>query len=158
MDKIEKLYNQLTAIKFVKFFLSGGLAFLIDTSILLAIKYLFFGGEDVQILGTVSIAKLISSTAGILFMFTLNRNWVFSENKNKRISIQGAKYIAVTITNLLIANLLFSFYLSELAYLATISSADTTTLGGAITAFANLLSELSKMFISFFAYKYLVFR
>lgn len=155
MERILKLYRQLLAVKFVKFFLSGGTAFLVDTGVLLGIKFIILGGTDILIFETVSVAKLVSSIAGITFMFFLSRTWVFSENKEKNVAVQGGKYLGVTIANLLIANILFGFFLTQLNYLF---SPEVTSHLGVMTAVSNLLTEAVKMFISFFAYKYLVFR
>lgn len=154
-SKITDLKNKLLAIRFLRFFLSGGLSFVIDTAILISIKAVVFNGVDYKIFDTISVAKLISGTVGIILMFTLNRLWVFAESKESSIKKQGSKYIAVTVVNLLLASVLFSFFTTLVLQVMGDGFASHITI---TITLANLLTEGTKMIVSFFAYKYLVFR
>lgn len=154
-QKITQLKDKLLAIRFLRFFLSGGLSFLIDTAILITIKAVVFHGVDYRLFDSVSIAKLISGTVGIIIMFGLNRLWVFTEAKDKSLKKQGAKYLIVTIVNLVIASILFTFFSSIVTQLLGSNLSSHITLS---VTLANFLTEGTKMIISFFAYKYLVFR
>lgn len=154
-QQVVQLKNRLIAIRFFRFFLSGGLSFCVDTAVLILIKSLVFSGVDVKLLGTISIAKLVSGTFGIIVMFTLNRSWVFSESKEQSLKKQSAKYLAVTLVNLLIASILYGFFSGILSQVFPFEYLIHVSL---FVVIANLLTEATKMIISFFAYKYLVFR
>ncbi|MFS8131202.1 MAG: GtrA family protein [Candidatus Dojkabacteria bacterium] len=154
-ERIVLLKNRLFAIRFLRFFLSGGLAFLVDTGVLIIVKAVFFNGVDYKVLGTFSVAKLISGSFGIMVMFTLNRFWVFSESRGVSLRKQSARYLLVTVLNLIFASLLFPIFASLLSQVFT---SDYLLHISLFLILTNLLTEGSKMIISFFAYKYLVFR
>jgi len=154
-QKIIDLKNKLLAIKFLRFFLSGGLSFLIDTGILISIKTIVFHGTDYRLFDTISIAKLISGTVGIIIMFGLNRLWVFTESKSSNLKKQTAKYLLVTALNLIFASILFSIFSSVLSQ---IFIRDYLIHLSLFVVIANLFTEATKMIVSFFAYKYFVFR
>lgn len=154
-QSIINLKNRLFAITFLRFFLSGVLSFLIDTGILISLKAFAFNGVDVKILGTISLAKLISGTVGIILMFALNRVWVFTKSKEGSLKKQTAKYLIFTFLNLIFASILFSFYSTLVLQFFGNDIASHLTIS---VTLANLFTEGTKMVISFFAYKYLVFR
>ncbi|MEO6729293.1 MAG: GtrA family protein [Candidatus Dojkabacteria bacterium] len=154
-ERIANLKNKLIALKFIRFLISGGTAFLIDTAILISIKAIIFGGVDVKLLGTISVAKLVSGTVGIIFMFVLSRSWVFADAKESSIKKQTVKYLLYTGLNLIFASILYTFFSVLLSQIFPEQIIVHATI---FIAFSNLLTEGTKMVVSFFAYKYLVFR
>ncbi|MEP7103813.1 MAG: GtrA family protein [Candidatus Dojkabacteria bacterium] len=153
-SKITNLIHKLLALKFMRFLISGIFAFSIDTGILIFVKIVLFNGTDYKLFQVLSIAKLISASVGMITMFMLNRAWVFVESKNGNVKKQGAKYILINLVTLVIASILYSFYYSVITTFLSGTTINTTIL----ISLANFLTEGTKMVISFFAYKYLVFR
>jgi len=144
--------------KFVRFFISGGISFLVDTIVLALTTFLIFQGQNVTILGTISIPKLLSAAVGLTTNFLLNRNWVFKVNNDRKIQNQAFKFILFSIINVFFASIIYNIYLGAIFYLADLVHFDINGLNNTIILIANLATEGTKMVISFFGYKYFVFK
>ena len=141
---------------FSKFFLSGVFSFLVDTIVLSVIIVLIFKGENVLLFGSISIAKLISSSIGLFTNFVLNRNWVFKAKSNGTIRRQSIKFITFSAVNVIFASIIYNIYLEIIIFLTTQFRLNIEM--NFIFIFTNLITEGTKMIFSFFGYKYFVFR
>lgn len=149
MEIISKLKNKFLTKEFLKYFLSGITAFLVDLTLLNIFVFLLFKGDDKTILGTLSIAKILSSGIAMGVSFSLNRNWAFLA-KNSKLRYQLIKFAAVMLFNYIFAITLYSIF-----YKLILEIGISKELG---VSLSNLLTEGIKMVTTFFFYKYFVFK
>lgn len=149
MKFIIKLKNKFITKEFLKYFVSGVSAFLVDLGLLNLIIFVLFEGDDKLAFDAISIAKIISSGIAIIVSFTLNRNWAFVA-KNSKMRYQVLKYAFVVTFNYFFAIALYSFFYKLLLGIGV--SKELSVNAG------NFLTEGIKMVTTFFFYKYFVFK
>lgn len=152
-EKIKKVGSIALQTRFVKFFISGVSAFLVDLVILNLVSYIFFEGGNYSLFELVSVPKLVSASIALLFNFYLNRRWVFQVESTSA-TRQGVKFIAVAFLNLIVASIFFDIYHEIVAQFFS-NGALTPAL---INTISNFASEATKMIFSFVLYKYFVFK
>lgn len=138
--------------KFVRFFLTGGVAYLVDLSFLIIFKAFIFNGENVTVLGIISLPQLFAAILGLSVSFLLNKLWVFKSKKN--VKLQLTKFILVSLLNALLASILFTVYYSAINSIYFVASVDDKI----IVTFSSVLKELTKMGFSYFLYNSFVFK
>lgn len=137
---------------FLKFFVSGFSAFIIDTIILnILIFSLNDGVETAPLFGIVTTEKLVSGSLGIIISFILNKYWTFSNQKSKLIS-QGYKMFISYVFSILLGAVLITLYINILTWQNVIY------IGNVIPTMSNFLTVGTIMIMNFFIYKYIVFK
>ncbi len=156
-EKIRKISQKALEHRFIKFLVTGGTGFLFDLIMLIIISFLFFQGTNYSIFGIMSLPKFISSLFGLSLVFYLNRNWVFNA-KNKNLNGQLGRFIIVSVINVFFVSIIFNLYYQ--LYLPSFSALPLSQnmIKLIINGFTSLSSEGTKMLLSFFLYKYIVFR
>jgi putative flippase GtrA len=139
--------------KFGKFLLSGGLAFLLDLIILNLVSHIFFEGRNYIILFNLSVPKLVSASIALIFSFYLQREWVFKAAEDE-VKTQVGRFIISSIINIILVSIFFTIFHYSLNQVFQPGESFKTT----INSISNLLSEIVKMFVSFFLYKNFVFK
>ncbi len=140
--------------KFVKFFITGLTGFMIDLIVLSIISTLFFQGKNFSVLGIISLPKFISSLVALIFVFFVNRSWVFKSDSQK-IHKQAIKFIIVCIFNVFLSSILYNiFYL----ILEPIIINEFNLSNSILIIFSSITTEALKMISSFFLYKKIVFK
>lgn len=146
---IKILKKNFLSKKFLAFFTVGLTAFVIDTAVLNIIRFIIYDGKDPQVFGLIFLSKLVSSTFGLATSFFLNRNITFKET-NEKTGVSAVKFIISQAFILLTANVLFVSYSSFLVQVI-----DKETI---VANFSNVLTEGTKMILSFIVYKHFVFK
>lgn len=148
-SKLSNLIQKLTNPEFIKYFISGVSAFLIDLAVLNFFVFVAFSGEDEFLFDTISISKTVSSAVGISVSFLLNRAWTFKATGGS-LSLHVLKY------GLMVGfNFAFSVLLYSLFYIISTEIGISTEL--AVTS-SNVATEAVKMITSFILFKYFVFK
>lgn len=154
MDALKKLIKKaietFTSPLFIKYFICGFSAFMIDFIILnIEAHVLKFNPKFYVFNFPIEINNIISSFIGLTISYILNRLYAFKSDKN--VIKESLKFLAVGIFNYLISNFLYSLIL------ATIFASTTGIL-------YNLKESITKFFViglqmiwTFFLYKFLVF-
>lgn len=158
MTKLKEISNKLLRLKFLRFFISGFTAFLVDTVTLALATFLLFQGQNVMLLNSISIPKLISSTVGLFTNFILNRKWVFKINTSETVKKQAIKFILFSVANVLFASIIYNIYLGIVITIVETIHLDLNGLNNTVLLLANIMTEGTKMVVSYFGYKYIVFK
>ena len=146
-----KIKNQVVSIDFAKYFISGVIAFVVDSIVLNIVKFGLFENEGGQIFEIISVAKLISGTFGIAVSFYLNRRWSFRATSGRKRD-QGTKMALSFLFSILIGSILLTGYEAILDYQSLIE------LGRLTPTIANGLTTGTLMLLNFFIYKFIVFK
>jgi putative flippase GtrA len=103
----KKILKLFASKEFIKFFMSGFSAFLVDTATLLfQTRILHFTSV---IAGVLVVPNLISSLVGLTVSYLLNRYWSFQAG-DKSVLKQGAKFLAVSAFSYTLHNILFGIF------------------------------------------------
>jgi putative flippase GtrA len=143
--------------KFSKFFVSGFSSFLIDSIALSFFTFSIFGGTNPVFLNSISIPKVLSSIIGLTTNFILNRSWVFRTTDKSLLRSQIIKFTCFSILNVLFGSIIYNVYLEIVRDLGSIVGLSSTDLAKLDVLLTNLITESTKMIVSFIAYKYFVF-
>jgi putative flippase GtrA len=148
MDRIQTLTSNPKIQQFIRFFISGGLAFIVDFGILMILLYIvkYNDSYTVQIFGVtlhLVYANLISTFLGTVASFILNKYYAFQSRTNTReTSRQFSQFFVVGIFNYFVHNILFGY----------------ATLLGIPAPISKFFLIALQMIWSFFLYKIVVFK
>lgn len=145
---VRKVTKHIFSVSFLRYFISGITAFSVDNIILNLLK---FSGFNLQLFGFIYFAKVISSTVGVIVSFVLNRHWSFQATEVS-VKPQAIKMFCTFVLNIIIGALLYSIYF-EIIRLQNIFS-----FGNFAPTLANIVATGTQMFITFFIYKFYVFK
>lgn len=115
MEKLKALLKTYRVQQFIRFFISGGLAFLVDFGILMVLLYVFKYTDSytVGIFGVtlhLVYANLISTFLGTVVSFILNKYYAFQSRTNSReTSKQFSQFFVVGVFNYFVHNILFGY-------------------------------------------------
>lgn len=144
--------GEIFSITFLKFFISGLTAFIIDTIILNVLIFSFNDGvETTPLLGFITVEKLLSGSVGITISFILNKYWTFS-NSQKSLLVQSYKMVLSYLLSIFLGAILITLYINILAW------QNIVYIGNAIPTVSNILTVGTIMILNFFIYKYIVFK
>src|SRR5687767_8089431 len=101
----KKIFLFFISPQFVKFFVVGFSAFLVDFGLLTFQIYVLKFNPFV---GIISIANAISVTVAIVYSFILQRTWTF-RSQDKRVVRQGGKYVAVALFSITLNSIIYGF-------------------------------------------------
>lgn len=146
--------KKILKLNFVKYFITGVSGFLIDLVVLTLATTLIFQGKNYSILGIMSAPKFISSTIALLFVFTVNRRWVFTSKEGK-MHEQAIKFVIVCIFNVFLSSILYNFFYS---LLEPVVIEQIHLANGLLILGSSLITEAIKMLSSYFLYKKVVFK
>jgi putative flippase GtrA len=134
----KKIFLFFISPQFVKFFVVGFSAFLVDFGLLtFQIYVLNFN----PFAGIISIANVISVSVAIVYSFILQRTWTF-RSQDKRVVRQGGKYVVVAMFSITLNNIIYGFMIQF----------------GLIPPLAKFLVTSLQMCWSYVLYKWVVFR
>lgn len=150
-ENIQRILNELHSEKFMRFFIVGISAYVIDTMVLYLLQKTIFSHDDSQIFGLIYTSKLFSSTIGLSVSFMLNRYWSFKAT-HKSAYGQAAKMLAVFIMNIFVSAVIYTTYF-ELLKLQSLAE-----LGDLAIPLANAATTGTMMISNFFIYKLVVFK
>lgn len=103
---IKKLFDTVTSKQFVRFFVIGITAFIIDFSLLSLFILVFNIPAEEHLKQTV--ANVASSGIAIVINYFIQRNWAF-ESKNRNVGKEAGKFLGVHAFNIIVfQSLLFS--------------------------------------------------
>jgi putative flippase GtrA len=148
MEKIQTLIKNPKVQQFIRFFISGGLAFIVDFGILMFLLYIvkYTDSYTVQIFGVtlhLVYANLVSTFLGTVASFVLNKYYAFqSRTGGRETSKQFSQFFVVGIFNYFVHNILFGY----------------ATLLGIAAPIAKFVLIALQMIWSFFLYKIVVFK
>lgn len=145
---VRKATKHIFSASFLRYFISGVTAFSVDNIILNLLK---FSGFNLQLFGFIYFAKVISSTVGVIVSFVLNRYWSFKATEVK-VKPQAIKMFYTFVFNIFLGALLYSIYF-EIIQLQSFFS-----FGDFAPTLANIVATGTQMFITFFIYKFYVFK
>jgi len=103
----KKILKLFASKEFIKFFISGFSAFLVDTTVLLFQTMILHFTSVVA--GVLVVPNLISSLLGLIVSYLLNRYWSFRAGDKSMIR-QGAKFLAVSVFSYTLHNILFGLF------------------------------------------------
>lgn len=172
ITKISKLTSNTT---FIRFFISGVIAFCIDNSIVVILRKTVFQPDGFTVvfyifseMQKISIEKSIAATIAALTSFMLQRYWTYKNAAEDSMKRQLVKFSAVFGLNVIVASLIFPRF--EQGILQLFSYIETTNLGdfyivnlitkseGMTLTIANVCTTFVIMFISFILYTKVVFK
>lgn len=137
---LSALQRKITSPQFVRFFVSGFSGFMVDFLLLSFQVYILH--FDLFVLEVISIPNVISSIASQVLIFALNRWWTFGLRTRDNLARHSGKFILVASTIWLIHNICFGVLVQA----------------GIPHPAAKVGILVIQMFVSFAAYKYIVFR
>ncbi len=135
-------------LNFYKFFITGITTFLIDNTVLNIVYYIVLGGEDYEVFEKISISKFTAGFVAIMVGFYINRNWSFKETRDKKARNQITRYFLIFGINLVVASVLFPIYKDLVTFMPDRLE----------PSLANVITTSNIMFISYFSYRFFVFR
>ncbi len=91
--------------RFIKFAIVGGIGFVIDTSTLYALVFLFGLSDDRER----TLAKAISFMLAVTSNFIWNRRWTYPESRSKPLGKQMAQFFVLNLLGLGINLIVFTF-------------------------------------------------
>lgn len=136
---MQRLKSLFLSKQFIKYFISGFSAFLVDFGLLnFQIYVLKF---DPLIFGYLRFANVISTLAGLTVTFLLNRYWAFGERRNANAAKHGGKFIFSSTIVWIIHNLSYSGLVNI----------------GLIAPIAKLIVMAVQMVLNYFIYRFVIF-
>ena len=136
-DYSRKLVKFFASPEFLRFFVVGFTAFIVDFGILnIQIYILNFN----PFIGIISVANLISVCIAIVYGFIMQRTWAF-KSKGDDVMKQGGKYAAVSLFNLVLNNIFYGILIAV----------------GVIPPIAKILVTGAQMLWAYYLYKLFVF-
>ncbi len=138
---VQKIKNIVLSKEFQKFFVVGGIAFLLDFGILTFEVYIL--NFQLTLFEVVFIPNVISATVAIVFGFFAQRQWAFKERNKDKAFKEMSKYILVQLFNLVVFNsIIFGIILNF----------------GVIVPISKILVVGMQTITSYVLYKYFVFK
>lgn len=131
---------KLLRITFIRFFIVGVTAFIVDAGLLYLLLYVL--NFNPIWFGLISIANVISVICGLVTSYMLNRIWSF-EAREERIASQGMRFVAVFISIYIGNQILFGLLTVQLTMQPLV---------------AKVVVTFVQMFVSYFLYRKVVFK
>lgn len=138
--------------EFVKFGITGGIAFVVDFSIYLAFSCLGTCESTVMIFGyPIIVQNLFSVLAAMLTVFLLNKFWTFRDPRKDVLASQGIRFFVFYT---------FTYILNQIvtSYFATYVPILHTTFGERTDLAAKIIAVAIMTLVNFAGNKFIVFR
>lgn len=148
--KISFIKNEIISFEFSRYFVAGVTGFLVDLLVLNILTFYFFNNDDPELIGIVSLSKLLSAFVGTTVSFLVNSQWSF-KNKTGKFRSHAFRMIIVFFTNILLAALIYSLIIDIIELQKVIDFEKASP------SLANFLTSAIQMLLNFFIYKYIVF-
>jgi putative flippase GtrA len=149
MNILKKYLDNSKLKEVIKFFVTGVSAFVVDLSLVYFFTFIVFEGNDMLLIGFISVSKGLAAAISLQVSFLLNRIWTFKAS-DKRTLPQVVKFLFINLFNFGYAVVLFSFFSFTLTELGVPNAIEP--------GISNFLTESVKMVTTFFFYKYFVFK
>lgn len=119
----------------MRYLITGGLVYVLDSVVFLIIIHLLDGG--------VVVANSAGHIFGAILGFLVHRSWTFAGNYQRSVLMQVALYIILVLTNILVSSYLLVLLMDDLNI-------------GALTS--RIIADIFVIFLAFVWSKYSIFR